>query len=337
MPAAASTNDVDLRKGYFFMCLLALQFGLQPLLAKAFITGDVDKVVFVLALEATKCAIGLGVLVLSGSLAGEAKQWTLSSSLKMAGAPAMIYAVQNVLIQVAYQNLTGLVFNLVNQTKTLFAAFFVWFFIGKAQSPQQCLALVLLIGATLVLTLGSSQEEQKQNDVYYGLAPIIAASALSGLASALCQRAMQGSSGRNPTVFSMELAVYSAATLLAGLATSGQGAVLLARPGGPLAGWTVWTLAPLFTQAFGGMVIGQVTKHAGSVRKGFAVCFGIVVTAVAQYLVHGEALLSKHWVGLALVTLSTWIHSSFPYVAVATTTTGKAKSKAKAKAKAKKA
>ena len=325
--AAAAANDINLRKGYFFMCLLALQFGLQPLLAKAFITGGVDKVVFVLGLEATKCAIGFGILVSSGTLGAEAKKWTLSSSLKMAGAPAMIYAVQNVLIQIAYQNLTGLVFNLVNQTKTLFAAFFVWVFIGKAQSPQQCFALVLLLIATLVLTLGSSQEEQQQNDLVYGLAPIIAASALSGLASALCQRAMQGQTGRSPTVFSVELAVYSAITLLAGLATSGQGAVLLARPGGPFAGWTVWTLAPLFTQAFGGMVIGQVTKHAGSVRKGFAVCFGIVVTAVAQYLVHGEALLAKHWIGLALVTLSTWIHSRYPMGKVAQPPQGKGKAK----------
>ena len=307
-------ENSHLRRGYFFMLLLALQFGLQPVFTKEFVDKDVDKAVFVLALEALKFTLGLAILVTSGSLRAEAARWTLGSSLSCAALPAGIYAVQNVLIQIAYQNLSGLMFNLINQTKTLFAAGFVWFFLGRGQSAMQCVALSLLAAATLVLTLsGSSTEEQAQNSFSMGVLPIVAASALSGLASALCQRATQavsGGAGRNATVFSMELAVYSGLSLVAALATSGRLVPLLQE--GALAAWTPGTLIPLSTQAFGGMVIGQVTKYAGSVRKGFAVCFGIVVTAFAQNVVYGSALLPKHVVGLVLVVASVWLHASFP-------------------------
>jgi len=296
------------------MLLLSLQFGLQPLLTKECVSKEVDKTVFVLALEMTKLLIGITILATSGSLRDEAKRWTLGSSLSCAAVPAFIYAVQNVLIQIAYQNLSGLMFNLINQTKTLFAALFVWLFLGRGQSAMQCVALAMLAAATLVLTLsGGTDAEQAQNSLTMGIAPIVAASALSGLASALCQRATQavgGGTGRNATVFSMELAVYSAASLLVMLGSSGRLGPLLEQ--GAFTAWTPATLIPLSTQALGGMVIGQVTKYAGSVRKGFAVCFGIVVTAFAQNLVYGEALLPKHVVGLVLVIASVWLHASFP-------------------------
>ena len=82
------------------MLLLSLQFGLQPLLTKECVSKEVDKTVFVLALEMTKLLIGITILATSGSLRDEAKRWTLGSSLSCAAVPAFIYAVQNVLIQI---------------------------------------------------------------------------------------------------------------------------------------------------------------------------------------------------------------------------------------------
>ena len=45
--------------------------------------------------------------------------WTLGRSLQVAALPASLYAVQNWLAQLAYQNLDPAMFNLLNQTKTL--------------------------------------------------------------------------------------------------------------------------------------------------------------------------------------------------------------------------
>jgi solute carrier family 35 (UDP-sugar transporter), member A1/2/3 len=47
------------------------------------------------------------------------KGWNLSESLKVAALPAILYAVQNVLIQHGYVYLNSLTFNLLNQTKVI--------------------------------------------------------------------------------------------------------------------------------------------------------------------------------------------------------------------------
>lgn len=45
------------------------------------------------------------------------KGWNLSESLQVAALPAILYAIQNVLIQYGYLYLNSLTFNLLNQTK----------------------------------------------------------------------------------------------------------------------------------------------------------------------------------------------------------------------------
>jgi solute carrier family 35 (UDP-sugar transporter), member A1/2/3 len=44
----------------------------------------------------------------------------------------------------------------------------------------------------------------------------------------------------------------------------------------------------VLSSAVGGVIVGQVTKHAGSVKKGFALIGGILVTALAQYVAERE-------------------------------------------------
>lgn len=43
-------------------------------------------------------------------------------------------------------------------------------------------------------------------------------------------------------------------------------------------------------QAFGGIVVGQVTKLAGGVVKGFALIAGIVLTGIANWIIDGKPL-----------------------------------------------
>ena len=69
----------------------------------------------------------------------------------------------------------------------------------------------------------------------------------------------------------------------------------------------------MLTSAVGGMVVGLVTKYAGGVTKGFALIAGILVTAVAEFLVHGTPLGDRHIVATALVSAAIYLHSSFPY------------------------
>jgi UDP-sugar transporter A1/2/3 len=80
------------------------------------------------------------------------KNWSLVDSLKVAALPATLYAIQNVMIQYGYQLLDSMSFNLINQTKTLSAALFLFVLLGQKQSSMQMFALLLLLGAGTVHT-----------------------------------------------------------------------------------------------------------------------------------------------------------------------------------------
>lgn len=214
------------------------------------------------------------------------ESWTLRGSLAAAALPAAGYALQNWLAQLAYANLDSLTFNLLNQTKTLFAALCLYLVMGKRQSPLQLVALFLLLAAAVLLNsdtgaaggggaapqgssqaVGEEEEEARITRLWLGVLPVMAAALLSGLSGAITQRTLQAGSGRNASQMSLELAVYGVIALLV---TSGLGwssataaaAVEGGAKGGGLdlffRGWTSWTWLPVLSQAAGGLVVGQV-------------------------------------------------------------------------------
>ena len=78
--------------------------------------------------------------------------------------------------------------------------------------------------------------------------------------------------------------------------------------------WTGHTFIPVFTNALGGIVVGLVTKYAGSVRKGFALIFGMVLTGTVQSIIEGVPLSSAQMVGGILAALSLWMHVTNPHI-----------------------
>ena len=120
---ASQFNNMDenSQKSLFYCSLLALQFGLQPILASKFTASGVSKTSIVIATEITKIFIAM-ISLLSGpkaELERIRKTWTLSESLKVAALPATLYAIQNLLVQYGYIFLDSMTFNLLNQTKVL--------------------------------------------------------------------------------------------------------------------------------------------------------------------------------------------------------------------------
>lgn len=226
------------------------------------------------------------------------KTWTLRGSLAAAALPAAAYALQNWLSQLAYANLDSLTFNLLNQTKTLFAALCLYLVMGQKQSPLQLLALSLLLAAALLLNGNSAGSEAAATSegelaaaaaassarLWLGVLPVLGAALLSGLSGTVTQRTLQRS-GRNASQLSLELAVYGVATLLltsgCGLGGSDQGGRIWQQ--GLFRGWTPWTWLPVLSQAAGGLVVGQVyTRHG--VRLTYAAvvtCFYALVRACA--------------------------------------------------------
>ncbi|KAF4657630.1 hypothetical protein FOL46_007345 [Perkinsus olseni] len=249
-------------KGLFFMALLALQFGSQPQLQSQFINRSVNTTMVVLLTEIVKLLFAIAFMLLEGSLVGCLSTWRPLPSLAVAALPAATYALQNQCIQTAYRNLDPLVFNLVNQTKLLWAAVLTYLILGRRQSSMQVLALSMLFVSAVLISIGQQSEgpsEYTERDPALGMFSIIVASALSGIGAAVSELALR-SYNRNSYLFSAELAMYSA-LLVIGVEATANGGVPELHPDF----YTGLPLIPILTQALGGIVVGQVTKHAGSV------------------------------------------------------------------------
>jgi len=272
-------------------------------------------------------------------LAGSFSDWSIRSWLSVALIPAGLYAVQNMAALLAYQNLDALTFNVLNQTKTLSAALCCYLVMGRPQSPLQILSLFLLLLSALVMegivkvdrllllfladtTIDSDASSKNVDDdevrqwgarhFTHGVAPILLASFISGLAGALSQRNLQSAGGgRNPYLFSMELCAASIVILGCSLFVSPDGQEILTR--GFWDGWTTTTFIPILTNSAGGIVVGLVTKYCGSVRKGFALILGIFLSGVVEAVLQPDQTITREqMVGGALAAISLYLHATHP-------------------------
>jgi UDP-sugar transporter A1/2/3 len=193
-----------------YMSLLALQFGLQPIFTRAFAPKTICRSTIVMMQEVAKLITAAILLHVSGGWNSSLAGWSIKSSSLVAGIPAALYVVQNYCSLVAYQNLTPVTFNVLNQTKTLSAALFCFLIMGRIQSKLQILSLVVLSVAALVLEkvlplpwkIGRTQdatvaEGDDQTHFSSGVLPILAASSISGLAGvSICKRSHE----RDPNI-----------------------------------------------------------------------------------------------------------------------------------------
>eukprot|EP01018_Ginkgo_biloba_P028953 Gb_16003 [translate_table: standard] len=229
---------------WLYLLLLTLQYGAQPLLSKRFSGREVIVTSSVLACEWAKVLCALILMAREGSLARLCKEWSFVGSLTASGLPAAIYALQNSLLQLSYRNLDSLTFSMLNQTKLFFTALFMYWILGQKQSLQQIGALVLLITAALLLSIGEgsgkgSRGVDPDQAFLLGIIPVMAASVLSGLASSLCQWASQVKK-RSSYLMTIEMSAIGSLCLLASTFKSPDGETIRQR--GFFSGWTIWTL-----------------------------------------------------------------------------------------------
>jgi hypothetical protein len=106
--------------------------------------------------EAFKVAMSLAMISCqAGALSATWRHWRLSDSLRIAGMASVLFAVQDWLLDFASRPQNGcapLVFQLLNQTKTLWGALFMLMMCGTRRSGMQWVALSLLCCATLLVT-----------------------------------------------------------------------------------------------------------------------------------------------------------------------------------------
>ena len=327
---ASSTSSTLV--GYWYMLLLALQFAMQPLLTQKYAPKTIVKSTYVLAQEWVRLVTATSLLLLTGSWTTATTGWSWRMCWTTVGIPAVLYIVQNKCSLTAYQHLSPITYNVWNQSKTLSAAVFCFLLLGQSQSRVQMGALALLFMAVLIMEWDLSQfstappatnasttttpETTAQRRDYYllGILPVLVASGISGLAGALTQRTLQT---RDSLLFSVELACISMTLLTAELLMRPRSSTATTRQSWTT-GWTLSTWIPVVTNALGGILVGLVTKHAGAVRKGFALILGMFLSGALQNQLWSDAddaekrVSVQQWVGGALAGMSLWLHSQYP-------------------------
>lgn len=345
-PKATNGATLLTGKAIFYMFLLAIQFGMQPSLTKRYISKTCNtsscRSSVVLVQEALKFII-CSILLLSDkkpNVQQALQGWSIKVWLAVAGIPSLLYCIQNLSALMAYQVLDPFTFNVLNQTKTLSAALCCYLVMGWKQSRIQIVALFLLLVAALTiegavpLTLPTVDKIKSFGQIILsrftmastvtsssytrhftqGVLPVLLASFLSGLAGALSQKNLQ-CNNRNSYLFSMELCAASSIILIASMCLSDDGKTLYQN--GFFQNWTWGTVIPIFTNSVGGIVVGLVTKHAGSVQKGFALVFGICLSGIVQALIStddGSRITQEQVVGGSLAAVSLLMHCMNPYV-----------------------
>ncbi|KAL5714872.1 CDC42 binding protein kinase [Ranunculus cassubicifolius] len=307
--------DTANRRVWLYLLLLTLQYGAQPLLSKRCIKKEVIVTSSVIACEAAKVICALILLTKEGSLKKLFKEWTLLGALTASGLPAAIYALQNSLLQISYRNLDSLTFSMLNQTKLLFTALFTYIILRQKQSVQQIGALLLLILAAILLSLGEGSGKGSSGTdpelvLFQGIIPVLVASVLSGMASALCQWASQVKK-RTSYLMTIEMSIVGCLCLLASTFKSPDGDAI--RRKGFFYGWTAATWVPVIFNAAGGILVGLVTSHAGGVRKGFVIVSALLVTALLQFVFDGIPPSMYCLLALPLVISSISIYQKYPY------------------------
>jgi len=326
------------------MLLLAVQYCAQPPITRKFLDPRANKKGITMIEEIVKIGLSAFFLLSCGKdvVLSQLHGWTLSSSLLLAGFPAVLYAMQGVLTYLGYQNTDSVTFNGLNQTKTLSAAFWCFVLMGKRQSTVQMVALgMLLFSAMLfqgslsftsllqpkkvdvdvsvvkgdVATLVETENKAKTS-ISKGILPCLAAAFISGLAGALSQKGVQMAGGRHPYLYTMELGLYSSITLLISMFATKNGRESLSGKNGIFKHWTIYSIIPIAVRSLGGILTALVHKHAGATRKGFALILGLVLTGVTQTWIEGDRLSGDKMTAMVLVILSSYLHMTYPAISL---------------------
>ncbi|RAL43964.1 hypothetical protein DM860_014101 [Cuscuta australis] len=299
-PGGSSSSKI-----WFFSLLLTIQYGVQPLISKRFVSRNVIVTSSVLACEVVKITSAFIIIAKQGNLKKLYKNWTLVGSLTASGLPAAIYALQNSLLQISYRNLDSLTFSILNQTKLFFTALFTFFILRQKQSIQQIGALFLLIIAAVLLSIGegssnafgSNNNNNNNNNnsdevLFYGIVPVLVKK-------------------HSSYMMTIEMSIIGTLCMIASAFKSPDGEAI--RRHGFFYAWTPLTLIPVTINAIGGILVGLVTSYAGGVRKGFVMVSALLVTALLQFIFDGKPPSVYCLIALPLVMTSISIYQKYPY------------------------
>jgi len=305
---SSTAMDASTKIGLVCCVALAVQYGSGPMLRDAFVDKAVPASALVLATEFAKAILAVCVLRTRGSRGVAELQKCRLSTIAASSVPAIVYAVQNFLLQSGASRVDGVSFNCLNQLKLVSAAFFLYFLHGKRQSVIQCFALVGVTVAGIGLSVVGAADARGSEDsaeFLLGAAYVIIASALSGLSGTACQIVLQ-KYDKDPAMLTFEMAIAGAPVIVC------VEWLFSGVPQAIFSSWTMLAWIPVLSAAVGGLLVGEITKRLGSIAKGFSVVCGLVLTGVLEAYSRGESPPATHVLALFVIVVCTYVHTAYP-------------------------
>lgn len=186
------------------------------------------------------------------------------------------------------------------------------FLVHKRIKQRQWFALLLLfIGVSLVqlqedasAPIGNNGEERNK---FLGLMAVVACCMSSGFSGVYFERLIKFNPNQSLWIRNFQLATFC--LLISTFAMLYQDYNIL-RTGGMLQGYTTLTWIVVLLQAFGGLIVAAVVKHADNVLKGFATSISIILSTLLSYLLFENFNPTTYfYYGATLVITSTLMYS----------------------------
>lgn len=181
--------------------------------------------------------------------------------------------------------------------------------VHKRIHRKQWFALILLfIGVSLVqLPKDNQQQSSKNKDRLMGLLAVVACCMSSGFSGVYFERLIKINAKQPLWIRNFQLALLCFLMSTVGMFYQDYGQI---RAHGLFQGYSnlVWSLVML--QAFGGLIVAAVVKHADNVLKGFATSCSIILSTLLSYLLFDDFDAgTSFYVGATIVITSTIMYN----------------------------
>lgn len=309
------------------MAVLAVQFCMSPEVAQWVHSGSsstqYSPFTGVVLTEMVKIVFAVAFVFLNeGGFAGLRRvfgAWRLVDSIQMAGLSALLFAGQDMLVDFANRpqnQCEPLIFLLLNQTKTVWSAVFLWVALDVRRSRHQWLALFLLFLSACLLTYDDFLQKSSAGSEgpgmglqLWGVAATLGAAFISGVNAMIGENLTRLTAVKRPAMlFATELAVMKIIILIA--ASSYSGGRTTAR--GFFDGVEAKSFVLFTMYAMGGICVALLVSNAGGDWKGYSLIAGLCISSVYGYAFKHVAFGPIKLLSIAIVAISLYIYNAFP-------------------------
>lgn len=155
--------------------------------------------------------------------------------------------------------------------------------------------------------MASSGVAIEEKNRILGLLAVIACCISSGFSGVYFERLIKFKAMQSLWIRNFQLAMFCLAISIVAMLYQDYSSI---QKDGFLQGYSNLTWAVVFLQAFGGLIVASVVKHADNVLKGFATSISIILSTLLSFLIFDNFNPSTNfYLGASIVIISTITYS----------------------------